>query len=355
MNIVVDRSLAAEFFGSRETMDIAAGSLIELVRLLDAMAPGFAEIAPVRAAFAVDGNIAADWSRPLSAASEIFLLPRVGGGQGVGGQGGDELPFRPLSPFGVEVLRDLSEPFTSAESGHFRDLFNDHGLILARGQSLTMERQHEICGLLGPILLREGENGYMSNEGGGPAAAALSWHADAAYTDDPFDALSLHALDVVDEASSTLFASAEAAAQTLPPALAQALEGREQEMISPHYTAISGRTCDTRDPEAQKRGVFPTFHTNPHNGRRCLWTSELQTVRVLEMEWEDSRDLLHAAYDHLYAPERVLEHRWRNGDFIVWDNIALQHARGELGQVGKRLLQRAIVGVAGVAPHIQAM
>ena len=46
-------------------------------------------------------------------------------------------------------------------------------LILARGQALTMERQREVCGLLGPILDRQGETGYMTNEGGGPAAAAL--------------------------------------------------------------------------------------------------------------------------------------------------------------------------------------
>ena len=125
-------------------------------------------------------------------------------------------------------------------------------------------------------------------------------------------------------------------------------------MIAVHYTRLAERTCDQRDPEAQKRGTLPAVYTNPHNGRRCVWTSELQTVRLLGMEWEDSRDLLHRVYDHLYAPHQVLEHRWRNGDFIVWDNVALQHARGDLNAVGKRLLQRAIVGVAGVAPHIQA-
>ena len=77
---MVDRSLAAEFFGSRETMELTADSLIELVGVLDAMAPGFAEIAPVRAAFAVDGRIVADWTLPLRDAQEVYLLPRIGGG-----------------------------------------------------------------------------------------------------------------------------------------------------------------------------------------------------------------------------------------------------------------------------------
>src|SRR5205085_2115079 len=61
------------------------------------------------------------------------------------------LPSRPLAPFGVELMCDLAAPFSPAQEDRFRDLFNTHGLILARGQSLSMARQREICGLLGPI------------------------------------------------------------------------------------------------------------------------------------------------------------------------------------------------------------
>ncbi|MCB2060804.1 MAG: TauD/TfdA family dioxygenase [Novosphingobium sp.] len=266
---------------------------------------------------------------------------------------GVTLPFRKLSPFGVQIDCDLSNPFSPSEAYHFKELFRDQGLILARGQQLTMERQREICSLLGPILQREGEDGYMTNESGGPAASALSWHCDAAYTEFPFDALSLHALDVVDDASSTRFVNAENAFDSLPQRLRTAIEGHDQEMIAVHYTKLAERTCDQRDPEAQKRGIRPTVYVNPHNGRSCLWVSELQTVRILGMEWEEGRDLLHEVFDCFYAEEHVLEHRWRKGDIIIWDNIALQHARGNLDHVGKRLLQRAIVGEHGVAPHVQ--
>jgi taurine dioxygenase len=259
---------------------------------------------------------------------------------------------RELKPFGVEVLCDLSQPLGAAEQDQIRALFGRHGLILARGQSLSMARQRELCSLIGPILDRPGEDGTMSNETGGPSASALVWHADAAYTEHPFDALSLHAVDVVDGASSTRFVSAEEACDTLPPDLRTALEGRQQDMIAVHYTKLDQRTCDQREPEALKRGTLPAILVNPHNGRSCIWTSELQTVKLLGMAWEDSRNLLHRVFDHLYAQERVLEHRWHNGDFILWDNIALQHARGDLNGVGKRVLQRAIFGVAGVAPHI---
>jgi taurine dioxygenase len=81
--------------------------------------------------------------------------------------------------------------------------------------------------------------------------------------------------------------------------------------------------------------------------------NELQSARVLGLEWEESRDLLHEVYDHIYQPSNVLEHRWRNGDVVFWDNIGLQHMRGPLKDCGKRVLQRVIVGTEGVAPHIQ--
>lgn len=262
------------------------------------------------------------------------------------------LQWKALEPFGAEIDRDLSQPLSPADAEELRSLFREHGLILARGQSLTMERQQEICALLGPILLREGENGYMTNEGGGPSASELNWHSDAAYTEHPFDALSLHALDVVDGASSTRFASAESVAASLPAELREALAGRAQEMIAPHYTVLAERTCDQRDPPAQKRGVMPALYVNPHNGRPCVWVNAMQTARLLDMEWEDSREVLHAVYDRLYDPANVYEHRWRNGDIVIWDNIALQHMRGNVEGVGRRLLQRVIVGTEGVAPHI---
>ena len=59
-------------------------------------------------------------------------------------------------------------------------------------------------------------------------------------------------------------------------------------------------------------------------------------------------------FDHLYHPGRVLEHRWRTGDFVIWDNIALQHMRRSLRDCGRRVLQRVIVGTEGVVPHLPA-
>jgi taurine dioxygenase len=263
------------------------------------------------------------------------------------------LRWRSLQPFGAEIDCDLSAPLARQQVERFVGLLWMSGLILARGQRLSMQRQQELCALAGPILIRAGENQYLSTENASAASLSeLRWHADAAYTDAPFDLIALHAVDVIDDASSTRFVSAEQGLASLPAELRERLEGRQVEMIAPSYDSVALRSCDRRDPVAQKRGTRPTIYRNPHNGRDCIWVNEMQAARILGMEWEESRDLLHAIFEHLYQPAAVLEHRWHNGDVVFWDNIGLQHMRGALNDCGKRVLQRVIVGREGVAPHI---
>lgn len=264
------------------------------------------------------------------------------------------LRWQAMQPFGAVIDRDFNQPFAPSEAWHLRQLFDAHGMILAHGQALSIARQREVCAIIGPILLRAGEGEAMTNEAGGPAASELAWHADAAYTDHPFEALSLHALDVVDGASSTRFVHAADAWDRLSGHLRAALADRQQAMVSPHYAQLAGWACDRAQDDALVRSVRPAVHRHPRTGRDCVWVSALQTAALAGLSPDDSRATLHAVFAELYAPGAVFEHRWRTGDLIIWDNIALQHMRGNLEGVGRRVLQRVIVGTEGVAPHVGA-
>lgn len=71
---------AGEFFGGRGEMEVEAGNLFALVRALDAEAPGFAEAVEGRAAIAIGGVVAGDWTTALSAEDEVMIVPKVAGG-----------------------------------------------------------------------------------------------------------------------------------------------------------------------------------------------------------------------------------------------------------------------------------
>ncbi len=73
---------AGQFFAGATRIEIEAANLFGVVAALDALAPGFADEAGLRAAFAVNGAVCNDWSAPLAAGAEVTLFPRVAGGQG---------------------------------------------------------------------------------------------------------------------------------------------------------------------------------------------------------------------------------------------------------------------------------
>jgi len=260
-----------------------------------------------------------------------------------------EFSWVALKPFGVEIQGDLSQPLSPSGQVQFRRLLLQHKLLVAPSQHLSMPQQQALAGLLGPILLRQGESGYLSNEVEHDAATSgLSFHSDAAYTEHPFTAIGLHAVDVVDGASTTLFANADLT--VLPEPLRQALSNLQVELISPGIHCLAQRVCDIPAPDAMKRGIFPAIQIHPETQQGYINLSEMHAARLQGIGWPESRALLNEIYTHLYSASNIYTHTWRQGDLVLWDNRALQHARGSLKTVGRRILQRVIVGVEGAIP-----
>lgn len=257
----------------------------------------------------------------------------------------DGLRWRALAPFGLEVDGDLGA-LAGAARERFQALFYASGLIVAHGQALSMDQQTALMTPIGPVVRRPQENGYISTDNDPVSGRTeLSFHADAAYTEAPFAAISLHAVDVVDGASSTRFVNAEQACRTLPAAVRAKLEACSAEMISPTLAGVGVRACDQREPQFTQRARFPAIRRNPRTGRACIGVSEMHAARLAGLDWDESRRVLAAVFDHLYAPPAQFEHRWRVGDVVLWDNLTYQHARGSLQGVGRRVLQRVVAGV----------
>ena len=87
----------------------------------------------------------------------------------------------------------------------------------------------------------------------------------------------------------------------------------------------------------------PVVSIHPTTGQPVLFVNEQHVERIEGLDPAESRALLVALFDHLYAEANIFEHRWRNGDLVIWDNIALQHGRRAIGGVRRRKLQRASV------------
>jgi taurine dioxygenase len=240
--------------------------------------------------------------------------------------------------FGSEVRGlDLNGELDAEVARQLRRLFDDRGLLLFRQPDLDLMAQMRLAHLLigqevpdeVPEQLRRPF--YVSNKeaNGGAPFGRLLWHSDSMWVPEPFQLLSLYAVELVPPIAPTSFASTTSAWRSLPEELRQRLDGLHVEHGHDATYERGGADDDvlvsTFDQEEST--VTPIGHRHLRTGQTMLYASQMMTKRIVELPAEQSEALLGEVFDHLYSPENTLEVAWSEGDLVLWDNIALQHAR----------------------------
>lgn len=260
------------------------------------------------------------------------------------------LSWRALEPFGAEVAHDFRQPLDRQEQAAFRDLFHEHELLIMRGQSLSLAAQQAVAGYLGPVLTGGRGMEYVSPDDGILNETGMTYHSDLAFAPEPFKALSLHAVDVAEGRTSTRFVSGRRAYEALPEALKERLAGLQALALSTHLGAE--RVVPFEPPEGSIHQTRDVVQTHPVTGRRYLYVSESHAARVQGLSRAESDALLQALFGYIYAPDNKVEHVWKNGDFLLWDNLVLQHGRPDVTGIWPRKLQRAAVAERGLVEQL---
>ncbi|GAA0317643.1 TauD/TfdA family dioxygenase [Sphingomonas oligophenolica] len=255
--------------------------------------------------------------------------------------------LRYLQPFGIEIDIDLSRELQPELAAELRELFYTQKLIVARNQSLSLEQQAQVMSIFGPVMRTYDSMGYLTTDETANTTAnvvptaELKFHADYEYTDWGALGLSLHAIDVVDGATSTRFADAIAACTDMPSDLLTVFDHAQIRMSSGFDAEIIKRFPDAT-PYA---GYHPAISLHPETGQRYLRASEMQTEEIVGFPPEESAKWLSRLHEWMLRPENIVEHFWYKGDFLMWDNRATHHARSALRGIGRRHLQRVGIGL----------
>lgn len=253
-----------------------------------------------------------------------------------------------IQPFGVEVDLDLRDEKNHEEVAR---LFKEYGYLVFREQELTQDQQKRVMSKLGPVLEDFTTVGYVSNtrKDGLLGDSEVSFHLDFLYTPVPLLGISLHGIEVPYEETWTRFASGRLALEALAPATRERLRGlKGLNLFSASEEGLTGRQRIEGYPENAPRAEHPLIHRDPITGHEVLYATQQNTALVIGLSEAESEDLLAELHAHLYADSNIYEHRWRNGDVVIWANQAHHHARGGLVPGKTRTLQRVCItdGVA---------
>ena len=260
------------------------------------------------------------------------------------------LSWRTQEPFGAEVEHDFREPLTADERTAFRALMHEHGLLIMRGQSLSLEQQQAAAAYIGPVLSGGRGLEYVSPDDGVLGDRPMTFHSDLAFAPEPFTALSLHAVEVAENRTSTRFVSAVRAYERLPGPLKTRIAGLQAVAIDPERGDIRSAGYDIAPDTIRHTRDVVMIH--PVTGSPILYVSEQHAARIEGLSRDESDALIGQLFEQLYAQDNLVEHAWKNGDLLVWDNLALQHGRPDLSGIWPRRLQRAAVANRGLAEQL---
>lgn len=260
------------------------------------------------------------------------------------------IAYAPVSPIvGVELQGFDPHTTDVEELRAFQRAFQTHHMVLIRGVDLSSDDCVRLTELLGVAEVRRkvGEDTdktmMISNvhKGGHLPNGELLFHSDGMFHNKPLKAISLYALAVPSQGGETRFANAVMAYDRLP----APLKDRIATLKGRHVWAYDDDAGNRRpDPDAftpdTQHAISPLVWEHPDTGVKVLVASKMFTDSIDGLSRADSDALLDELFSYLEDPAIIYDHKWRVGDYLVWDNRALQHARTNFDPREKRAMRR---------------
>jgi taurine dioxygenase len=160
----------------------------------------------------------------------------------------------------------------------------------------------------------------------------------------------LYAVETPPEGADTLFSSLEAAYDALDEGLKREIEDLQGIYSVERLDAFFRLSEPTRPPlkaetiAAHPPASHPLVRVHPATGREGLFLVPNALSHIDGMSREESLVLAERLFEHAIRPEFHYRHIWRNGDFLIWDNLATLHSATLFdGERHRRLLYRAMI------------
>src|SRR5215813_6089511 len=259
---------------------------------------------------------------------------------------------------------DISRSLHDATWTEIRAAFEEHSVLLFRGQPLNDEQQIAFSQRFGGLEVTRS----MNPAAGTPFArqsnldiktgevippddrrmiyqlANMLWHSDSSFKPVPSLCSLLSARLVPPEGGATEFASARCAYPSLP----EALKRRARDAIVVHDFSWSrdqirpGFFTD-KDRAEYPPVQHPLVRRNPVNGRDSIFLGA-HASHVEGLPVAEGRAFLKELLDHVTQPQFCYHHEWQEGDLIIWDNRCVLHRATPFDTTRyKRLMQRTTV------------
>ena len=278
-----------------------------------------------------------------------------------------------MAPFSIKPLTDhtgaeisgldFTQPVDTENRTLLRQKFVDHHVLVMRGQHFTPDQFNAAVQLFGELQPHDkkerhvpGHPGvdYVSNdeiENGRRIIPGETFHTDHSNHPCPPKATTLFAVALPSSGGDTQYVNMHDAYDDLPADTKRRID--DLKAVHVYQSKYSPRPLAQITEASRKQlpppGIHPLVCTHPENGRKALFLNPVRIESIVGMEDQDALALIAELMAHATQKKYEYRHKWRPGDWVLWDNRSVMHqANPDYDMNERRYLYRLML--KGTAP-----
>jgi taurine dioxygenase len=241
---------------------------------------------------------------------------------------------------GAEVTGlDFTRPVDGETGAVLNKAFVDHHVLVMRGQHFAPGDFKAAVRLFGELQAHDKKEhhvpghpdvSYVSNDefvNGRRIIPGETFHTDHSNHPRPPKATTLFAVELPSSGGDTQYVNVHDAYDDLPEKTKQKIDGLKavHAYLSKHSPRPLGYLSEESRRNLPPPGMHPLVRTHPENGRKALFLNPVRMESIVGMEDADALKLIDELMQHATQKKYEYRHKWRHGDWVMWDNRSVMH------------------------------
>jgi taurine dioxygenase len=273
--------------------------------------------------------------------------------------------IKPLTDHtGTEVTGlDFTQPIDIDTRATLSRAFAERHVLVMRDQHFAPEQFKAAARLFGELQPHDKKErhvaghpdvDYISNDeivDGKRIIPGETFHTDHSNHPRPPKATTLFAVELPTSGGDTQYVNMHDAYDDLPEVAKQKIDGlKAVHFYQSKYSPRSlGKICEESRRNLPPPGIHPLVRMHPENGRKALFLNPVRMESIVGMKDKEALALIDELMRHATQKKYEYRHKWRHGDWVMWDNRSVMHqANPDYDMRQRRYLYRLML--KGEAP-----
>ena len=260
---------------------------------------------------------------------------------------------------GTEVIGlDFTQTIDTETSAILGRAFAERHVLVMRDQHFTPDQFKAAAQVFGELQPHDKKERhvpghpaveYISNEevvNGKRIIPGETFHTDHSNHPRPPKATTLFAVELPSRGGDTQFVNMHDAYDDLPEDTKKRIDGLKvvHVYLSKYSPRPLGHITEESRRDLPPPGVHPLVRNHPENGRKALYLNPVRMESIVGMEDREALALISDLMRHATQKRYEYRHKWRHGDWLLWDNRSVMHqANPDYDMKERRYLYRLML------------